>query len=536
MDKERRNQPGPYIPQISLKMRIAAVMMAIVLVSITIQIFAARTFIENYITTNGSEKVLSIAKELAKDPDIISAFSASEPEYIIQPIVERVRLFTETSFIVVFNMDSVRYSHPAPSRIGKRFIGGDEERALKGETYISTAKGSLATSIRSFVPILNEKDVQIGVVSVGLNLDDLKEETKSITKVMYYIGIIALAIGIAGATILTYNIKKSIFGLEPAEIATLLEERDVIISSVMEGIVAVDRQGKLLLMNQSAHKLLSIEKDAEYSSLPTLASSIGLDAVEATGNSTIDEEMNLGGKTVVVNRIPMVSGGEIIGAVATLRDRSEMKLLAGELMAIKQYTAALRAQKHEFMNKLQVISGLLQIGHYAEALSYVKTSVSRQQQSVDTLRTAIEPVEVLALILAKTDEAHELGIEVQLEEGSHLPAVKSSTTAALITIIGNLLQNAIEALKTSNRAEKRIRLYFSLSGGMLEVVVEDNGKGIAPSLRKRLFAQGTSSKGEGHMGVGLYLVKKQVETLHGTIELQEKNGVKMIVQIPEAEL
>jgi len=232
----------------------------------------------------------------------------------------------------------------------------------------------------------------------------------------------------------------------------------------------------------------------------------------------------------------MVSGGEIIGAVATLRDRSEMKLLAGELMAIKQYTAALRAQKHEFMNKLQVISGLLQIGHYAEALSYVKTSVSRQQQSVDTLRTAIEPVEVLALILAKTDEAHELGIEVQLEEGSHLPAVKSSTTAALITIIGNLLQNAIEALKTSNRAEKRIRLYFSLSGGMLEVVVEDNGKGIAPSLRKRLFAQGTSSKGEGHMGVGLYLVKKQVETLHGTIELQEKNGVKMIVQIPEAEL
>lgn len=511
-------------------------MMVIVLVSITIQIFAARAFIEDYITANGSKKVLSIAKEVAKDPDVIAAFSSTEPEYIIQPIVERIRLFTETSFIVVFNMDSVRYSHPVPSRIGKRFIGGDEERALRGETYVSTAKGSLATSIRSFVPILNENDVQIGVVSVGLNLDDLQEETNSITKVMYYIGIIALAIGIIGATILTYNIKKSIFGLEPVEIATLLEERDIIISSVMEGIVAVDKQGKLLVMNQSACKLLSVDSSAEFSNVPTLARSIGLDVSVATGKSTIDEEINLGGKAVVVNRIPMMSGGEIIGAVATLRDRSEMKLLTGELMAIKQYTEALRAQKHEFMNKLQVVSGLLQIGHNEEALSYITTTVSRQQQFVDTLRMAIEPVEILALILAKMDEAHELGIEMSLEEGSHFPAVKTSTVASFITIVGNLMQNAIEALKISDRTQKKIRLYFSLQEGWLTLSIEDNGNGIDPSLQGHLFARGTSSKGEGHMGVGLYLVKRQVEKLHGVIELQEHHGVKIIVQIPEADL
>ncbi len=511
-------------------------MMATVMISVIIQISAVRAFIKDYIIDNGSKKVLSIAKELAMDSDIIAAFSMNEPQYIIQPIVERIRIFTETSFIVVFNMNSVRYSHPAPSRIGKKFIGGDEERALKGESYVSTAKGTLTTSIRSFVPIKNEEGIQIGVVSVGLNLDDLKEETQNITTILYYIGVITLAIGIVGSTILTHNIKKSIFGLEPAEIATLLEERNVIISTVMEGIVAVDRTGNLLLINESARRLLAIDDGADSSDCPAISTSIGLDSVIATGRSSIDEEMSLGGRDVVVNRIPMVSGEEIIGAVATLRDRSEMKLLAGELMAIKQYTAALRAQKHEFMNKLQVVSGLLQIDRHADALAYVKSTVSRQQRSVDALRLAIEPAEILALVLAKMDEACESNIDVEIEERSHLPALRSSTTAAFITIIGNLVQNAIEALKASNQEEKHIVLHFLPRSGWLELIVEDNGTGIDPSLRKRLFFQGTTSKGEGHMGVGLYLVKKQVEMLEGTIEVREKDGVMMIVHIPKDRL
>lgn len=523
-------------PRVSLRLRITILMMGIIALSVIVQVFAARTFIKSYITGSGSDKVMGIAEEFAVDPDIIEAFSTEEPQYIIQPIAERIRGFTKTSFIVVFNMDSVRYSHPAPSRIGKRFIGGDEEKALRGESYISIAKGALTTSLRSFVPIRNEAGAQIGVVSVGLNLDDLAREIESITAIIYYIGIVTLIIGIAGAAVLTRNIKKSIFGLEPAEIATLLKEQDVIISTVMEGIIAVDKGGKLLLMNDSAKKLLAVQGDRGSSDLPTISSSLGLQSTIAAGAASIDEEIHLGDKEIIINRIPMVSGGEVIGAVATLRDRSEMKLLAGELIAIRQYTAALRAQKHEFMNKLQVVSGLLQIGHNAEAVSYLKSTVSKQQHSVDTLRMTIEPVEILALILAKMDEAHEIGIEVHIDEASHLPAMGSSSTAAFITIIGNLVQNSIEALQKANISDKRIELAFLSCGGQLECSVKDNGSGIDPALRAHLFEQGVSSKGEGHMGMGLALVKRQVESRGGTIELQETDGVTMIVKIPEAAL
>ena len=164
-------------PRISLGLRIAFLITGVIALSVILQVFAARTFINRYIVGSGSDKVMSIAKEFAVDLDVINAFSTDEPQYIIQPIAERVREFTKTSFIVVFNMDSVRYSHPAPSRIGKRFIGGDEERALKGESYVSIARGTLTTSLRSFMPIRDEDGVQIGVVSVGLNLDDLAKET-----------------------------------------------------------------------------------------------------------------------------------------------------------------------------------------------------------------------------------------------------------------------------------------------------------------------------------------------------------------------
>ncbi len=516
----------------SLRVRLAAVMMATIIISVCIQIVAARTFIKNYIISNGSNRVLNIAKDLSIDPEIIDAFLLDEPQYVIQPIVERTRVLTETSFIVVFNMNSVRYSHPVPSRIGKKFIGGDEERALKGESYVSTARGTLTTSIRSFVPIKNEEDQQIGVISVGLNLDDLQEETRNITAILYYIGMITLVIGIVGSTVLSQNIKKSLFGLEPVEIATLLEERNIIISTVMEGIVAVDRKGDLLLINESARRLLSIEDKLSSSMNPAIYTSIGLDSVIATGESSIDDEISLCGRDVVVNRIPMVSGDTIIGAVATLRDRSEMKLLAGELMAIKQYTTALRAQKHEFMNKLQVVSGLLQINRSTDALAYIKSTVSKQQQSVDSLRLTIEPAEILALVLAKMDEANEANIIIKIEDGSHLPSLGYTATAAFITIIGNLIQNAIESLKTSEQQEKCISLHFSQQNGWFDLNIEDNGIGIDPSLRDKLFLQGTTSKGEGHMGVGLYLVKKQVEVMQGEIEIIENSGVKISIRIP----
>ncbi len=524
------------LSNMSLRMRITVFVMAIVALSVAVDIVATRSFVQRYMLNSGSAKVMDVAHDLATDPDIIAAFSTDAPQYIIQPIAEKARRLTETSFIVVMNMDSIRYSHPAPSRIGRKFIGGDEQRALKGESYVSTASGAMTTSIRSFVPILDENSKQIGVVVVGLNINDVNQEVASITKILYYIGIITLAIGVVGSTYLAWNIKAGTQGLEPMEIATLLKERDAIISSVKEGIIAVDRNGRLLLMNDSARKLLSIEDESQFENSTALADSLGLTAIIEQGKPSIDDEIEIDGKEVIANRIPMVADGKVIGAVGTLRDRSEMKMLRGELMAIKQYTAALRAQKHEFMNKLQVVSGLLQLKRYDDAVAYMDNTVSQQQQSVDQLRNAIEPAEVLALVLAKMDEAHELGIEMTLSEDSHLPELRTSTTAAFITIVGNLLQNAIEALRFANVETKKLALGFHLHDGVLEIRVWDNGAGIAPMVKERLFEQGATSKGEGHMGVGLYLVKRQVQELGGSVKIYDNDGVAMIVTVPEDSL
>jgi len=520
----------------SLRTRITVLVMATVMLSVVVEILNARNFIQQYMLKSGSDKVLQVARDLAADPEIVAAFGSDAPQYIIQPIAERARKLTGTSFIVVMNMDCIRYSHPAPSRIGRKFIGGDESRALKGESYVSTASGALATSMRSFVPVIDDNDRQIGVVVVGLNISDVRQEVEAITKVLYYIGIVVLVIGVAGSTFLAGNIKKGTQGLEPMEIATLLKERDAIISSVKEGIIAVDRGGRLLLMNDSAKKILAIESSEQFDNSTALADSLGLTAIIESGKPSIDDEIEIDGKEIVANRIPMVSDGVVIGAVSTLRDRSEMKLLRGELMAIKQYTTALRAQKHEFMNKLQVVSGLLQLGRYDDAVAYMDSTVSKQQQSVDQLRNAIEPAEILALVLAKMDEAHEQGIEMTLSEDSHLPDLRNSVAPAFITIIGNLLQNAIEALRNADVETKKIELGFHLHDSLLEIRVWDNGSGIAPELREHLFQQGASSKGEGHMGVGLYLVKRQIEALGGLIEVRDNDGVAMIATVPEDSL
>ncbi|MDP3176686.1 MAG: sensor histidine kinase, partial [Spirochaetaceae bacterium] len=412
---------------------------------------------------------------------------------------------------------------------GQRFVGGDEAGSLEGKRYLSKALGTLGPSVRAFVPILGSNGEQIGVVSVGLLLEDLEKSSRKLRDALNPAAALSLLIGLVGALALSRDIKKTIFGLEPREIATLLEERNVIISSIKEGIVAVDAENRVILMNDNARRLLAAEDD---SAAAATVAGMGLDAIASGGRSVLDQELTLNGKVMLVNRIPLSSRGKSIGAVATFRDMSEVRALAEELTAVRQYTEALRAQHHEFLNKLHVVSGLLQLGRHAEASRYVVSTVARKQESFDLLRRSVETPEIAALVLAKMSEAQELGIEVEIEEGSLFPALRPEATEALVVILGNLLQNAVESLKSLERADKSIVIAFAESPEGFILSVRDNGGGLAPGIRDRLFEKGTTSKDGGrNMGIGLFLVKSRVDELGGRIEALEGDGLEMIVRL-----
>lgn len=513
------------MPKSGLRLRIFLVVVAIAGLSVVVETFFVQRFFRDYVIDSTARKVQTIAAETARDTQIIAAFDAEIPSAAIQPIAERIRVLSSASYVVVFNMDAVRYSHPQPDRLGKRFVGGDEERALRGESYVSKATGTLGLSIRAFAPIRKATGEQIGVVSVGMLIQDLDQETRRIGVILGTAAGVSLALGLFGAAALSNNIKKTIFGLEPVEIATLLEERNVIISSIKEGIVAVDRNGRIILINDNAKLLLKLEGDCEGRPITEAIPDTKLMDVVETGESHVDEEQVLNQTVLLVNRIPLISRGQVIGAVATFRDLSEIRTLAEELTEVRRYTDALRAQHHEFLNKLHVVSGLLQLQRHDDAVRFIVKTVSLQQQVFDILRKRIAVPDVAALILAKMNEAEESNIEFSLAEDTRLPALKSEAVPSVVTIVGNLLQNAVEALRRSGRDGKRIDLSFRLSDDALEIRVADNGEGIPEGEADRIFDRGVTTKAShGNMGLGLSLVRMHARALGGDVAAEPRRG------------
>jgi len=229
----------------------------------------------------------------------------------------------------------------------------------------------------------------------------------------------------------------------------------------------------------------------------------------------------------------MVSGGKIIGAVSTFRDMSEVRTLAEELTAVKQYVNGLRSQHHEFLNKLHVIAGLLQLGRYKEAVKYAVSAVSRDQRIFDTLRKSVHTPAVSGLLIAKINEGREHEIDVQIEGGA-FPAVREECVNSIVTILGNIIQNSVDSLRTSEREGKRIVLEFTETEKDLILDIKDNGNGIPPELREKIFEEGFTSKTGAHnMGLGLFLVRRHLDRLGGSIELRHGEGTESIVRIPK---
>lgn len=494
------------------------------------------SMINNVLEEQIGKRALQVAKSVAHIPTVRSHIQKSHPDGTLQNLAEEIRKETGAEFIVIGNRNSIRFSHPKPDRLGKKMVGGDNAPALEqGKSYISQAIGTLGPSIRGKAPIYSDYKEIIGIVSVGYLLEDVKDIVHNHQARVGTLVAILILVGVAGAISISGRFKKAIFGLEPEQIAQLFIERATIIESIREGIVAIDRNARVTVINHQAADILELSspEDALGKQIREVLPGAKLTRILSGGEQRSDDELIIGDKAMIINTVPMISHGQINGAVASFRSKDEIDIMAKQLSQVKEYSDLLRAQTHEYSNKLHTIAGLIQIGHDKEALDLISKESAGYQGLIAFLAKAVPYPVLAAFIIGKYNHAQELHIDFQIDPDSLLVDVPNDLSREkVLTILGNLVDNAFDA--TLKQEHPRVRLSLSDSGNDLVFEVEDSGHGIPEKITEKIFTKGFSTK---HIdrGQGLYLVKKALDDLNGEITFSDSSlgGALFSVFIPK---
>ncbi|MEV5026560.1 sensor histidine kinase [Paenibacillus sp. LPE1-1-1.1] len=488
---------------------------------------------------NVGSSALKIAKTVALMDVIKEAFDEENPSAVIQPIVEKIRLETDAEYIVIGNREGIRYAHPLPDRIGKAMVGGDNGPVLRGESIISEAVGTMGPSLRGKTPIYDDHNQIIGIVSVGILVKDIHESAATYRNAMIIFAAIALMVGCGGAIAIANGVKRSIHGLEPKEIGLLYQEKRAILETIHEGIIAINKEGMITLANQTALKLIDPLEKTEIAGKhvwDVIPESRLLEVIKS-GHAEIDQEMVINGSMVVVNRLPIFDHyHQVVGAVSSFRNKSELLRLTEELTQVKRYTEALRSQTHEYSNKLYTIYGLIQLESYQEAMDIITHETDVHQNLIHFLLQEIPDPIIGGILIGKFNRSNELRVSLEIDTKSTFKDIPSGISRNhLVTIIGNLIDNALEAVLAASRDDKSVRVFLTDEGKALMIAIEDNGVGIAEDAANQLFEVGFSTKHEANRGYGLAIVKQAVQQLRGHISFHSRlqGGTIFTVVIPK---
>ncbi len=459
-------------------------------------------------------RMVGVARSVAQLPSVVEAFDDPDPSVAIQPIAELTTQATGVTYVVVTDDVGLRYSHPNPDMIGK-MVSTDPSVPLSGETFVGTQTGTLGESWRVKVPIWGEGGRIIGTASVGTlesTLDaDLQED---LPELVGWLVIAALA-GTAGSIWISRLIWRRIYRLEPEEIAGLLETRDAMIHGIGEGVVAVDEQGRIAVLNDEAKRLLDLGDDAQ-GELARDVLEPALDRMFGAAGDT-DETVLVGERVLLARASDAVVDGRRVGSVLILRDRTELHQLLLDLDGARDVTQALRSQAHEFANKMHVISGLLELGHTNQAVDFISRSGHGGSVVAGEQSPGVTDPDVASLLMAKSTICAEKGISLIVEEGSTL---NPDGTTDPVTVLGNLIDNAVEAIGSNGVIQ--VRLQADAHG--CSISVADNGPGIPEELQDLIFTSGFSTKesaGAGSRGFGLALVQRVAQRRGGAVIIEE---------------
>ncbi|MGN7797650.1 ATP-binding protein [Leifsonia sp. 22587] len=482
-------------------------------------------------------RAAGIAQTFAGIPEIRACMTSGGPDCAttVQTLASQTAHRTGAAYVVVIDRDRVRHSHPDPSLIGQKV--SEPLVARDGRVHLRVDSGATGVNANARVPLFgNGTGADAGVVgevSVGIRESSVSSELLAELPTYAAWFVVVLALGALVSFALASLLKRRTFGLELDEIARLLQEREATLHGIREGVIGIDPAGRITVVNDEARRLLHLPDGAGGRHLDeVLAASPIRDTL--TGTTAITDAIAITDDYVlVVNRMPVTIGGRAHGAVVTLQDRTELRALTHQLDGERSFAESIRAQQHEFSNRMHALSGLLELGRPEEALQYLNEIRGTTADLDNTLRTHIGAPMIIGLLLGKAAEANERGIELVIAPDTDLGEAPDRVQA-LTTILGNLIDNAFDALAGAP-APRRTVVSVVESPQSITVRVSDNGPGVQGTELPRIFTSGyTTKQGSAvrHSGLGLSLVHSTVSKLGGTVTVSEGPGAAFTVVLP----
>ncbi|HEX3782034.1 MAG TPA: sensor histidine kinase [Pseudonocardiaceae bacterium] len=482
------------------------------------------------------QRALSIAQAVAATPEVRQALLTNDisPTSQVQQLASRIQTSTGATFIVVINPSGVRLTHPLAELIGQRIT--EPVHTMDGETFTDIDPGKLGPSADGFAPVFDANGRVLGEVSAGIQEEQVHGALNSELLVIGLFTVLTLGLGALGALLLARHLKRITFGLELHEIARLLQEREAMLHGVREGVVTFDLRGNVTLINDEARRLIGVHAEALGHTLHELVPDERLREVLSGEQAGADQLVLTDERSLVVNRMSVRLANRPLGAVATLRDRTEVDELMQELTSSRGLTDALRAQQHEFANRMHTVSGLLELGRADEALSFLAETTGAADEFAESVSARIGHPVVAALILAKSTVATERAVTLLLSESSYLAEhlANSQMAQGIVTILGNLIDNAIDAAGLGP-APAHVTVRLVQTERELTIRVSDTGPGIPAGASLSIFREGFSTKesvaGAGR-GIGLALVRRETRRMGGEITVTDGPGPVFTVVLP----
>ena len=474
------------------------------------------------------QRVLSVAWSVADSATVVAGLRSTDPHTALQPLADQVERDTRTRFVVIMTTGGIRYTHPTASEVGGHFLGHIAE-AVAGHEYTETFTGTLGASVRAVVPVRAGGTV-IGLVAVGITIAAVDRSLWTQLRVLLLAAAAALLLAATGSWLVSRWLRRQTHDLGPAELARMYEFYDAVLHAVREGLLLLDRQGRLQLANDEARRLLALPDGELGRRVDQIGLPSALGEALAAGQPRTDEIHLAGDRVLVLNQAPAEWGGTALGTVVTLRDHTDLQALTGELDSVRGFAESLRSQAHEAANRLHTVLSLIELGRTGQALDFAASELAVAQRLTDSVVGAVAEPVLAALLLGKVAQASERGVELAVAADASVPE-GAVAPRDLVTIVGNLLDNAVDAA-VAGPPPRRVEFDAGVRDGELVLRVADSGAGLDPADATRAFERGWSTKpggDPGGRGLGLALVGQAVHRHGGTVEV---DGSVFTVRMP----
>ena len=503
----------------------------ILIVTLALFLGFAGSFINvQFETERRDQNLQNVAEAIAKSPLVVEAEYSNMDSYpLLKEYLDSLcDTLKDIDVISVVTKESTRLYHSNEELIGTVYDGTIPDFKEKSRDYYTTTdNGPSGTQRRAYAAIYDEEGNYAGFVMAIMLMKNIKNETIQIILTFILITIIAILIELFISAELSDKIKKSLLGYEPDVFTSMFRMRDNILESLDEGIVAVDKVGKVQFINKSAVEMLTTD-GKEDSFIGKYVSNLSntIPALNPLCASEISRSVSSAYDNILIDTIPIKENDSVTGTVGILHDRKEYTKLMEDLTGTRYLVDSMRANNHDFTNKLHVILGLIQMEMYDEATSYIQNITMVQRETISKVMNCINEPAIAALLIGKIARASELNVKFVLREGCYYSSADISLPSeVLVTVIGNLIENAFESMNDMNYDGQKELLFgmYSKPGALL-ITADDTGSGISDSNIGRIFENGFSTKGSGR-GTGLYQVKNLIEAAGGKINVESQEGI-----------